>query len=113
MLSANEFIQQFESATLAAEHFSHEGHIRLVWLYLQQYDLLTTQQKVCSGIANYAAALGVTDKFNEELTLDFVNMIAERCLPRQDFLQFLQDNPDLVRDGKFAVEEYRAILANA
>lgn len=110
MLPAAEFIEQFEATTLPAKYFTHADHIRLVWLYLQTFDLAVTEQKVCSGIAAYAASLGANDKFDRELTIDFVNMIAKRCLPNQDFSQFLQDNQDLVKDGKFAVYEYRALV---
>lgn len=109
MLSDVDFLQQFEAATLPAEHFTHVGHIRLVWLYLQQYSLSATEDKVCAGIAAYAQTLGVTDKFDRELTVDFVNMIADRCLPRQNFSQFLKDNHDLVENGKFAMNEYRSL----
>lgn len=109
MLSDSEFLQQFEAATLPAKYFTHVDHIRIVWLYLQQYDLPATENKVCSGIAKYATALGVSEKFNRELTLYFVNMIASRILPRQTYQQFLHDNQDLVRNGKFAVNEYRSM----
>lgn len=101
-LSDKQFIEQFEQLTLAPEHFDHLGHIRLAWLYLQQFELEQAVLKVCHGIKAYAKSLGATQKFHWTITDGLVRIMACRMDTGESWPQFLQNNPDL-RENAFEV----------
>lgn len=115
-LSDRQFKQQFEQLTLSPDEFSHKGHLRIAWLYLQHEPLQTALDKVCMGIRRYAESLGATDKYHHTLTAAIVRLMAVRMklkalaielVPEnqavncgeglgKEFVAFLNANPDLV-----------------
>ncbi len=100
-ISDAEFLSQFEAQTLAPKHFSHVGHLRLVWLYLQNNDTQRTTELVCTGIKAYADSLGATDKFHLTISNALVQIMAQRVatLAPKDWDAFLAANSDLVEDA--------------
>jgi hypothetical protein len=78
VLNELEFISQFENKTLDPSHFSHRGHIRLAWLYLNGFDAETAEIKLTNGIKNYAESLGAKDKFHHTLTIALTRIIKSR-----------------------------------
>lgn len=94
------FITQFEQCTLNPIHFNHTGHVRLAWLYLQEYDEKTAIDKVCRGIKTYAQSLGANDKFHLTITHSIVKIIALRSKQThaEDWQEFNAQNNDLLED---------------
>jgi hypothetical protein len=107
-LDDSSFISQFENQTLDPVHFSHTGHIRIAWLYLNAFEFENARQKVCSGIKRYAESLGATDKFNLTLTDALVKIIARRMEPMSapTWPSFLQENQDLFDNALGILGEY-------
>ena len=107
MLSDSEFLHEFESLCLPAEAFDHDGHLRLAWLYLSQFELQEAIDKVTRGIPAYAGSLGATEKYHHSLTVALVLIIAARMAgnPTDSFTDFLEMNEDLVTD-------FRGVLLN-
>ena len=103
-----EFVTQFEDRTLDPEHFNHIGHLRLCWLYLQQYDLETAVEKTCQGIQSYAQSLGANDKFHRTITEFLVRLIDSRINshPTDSFDAFLLNNKDLVKDAQSVLGQF-------
>ena len=100
MLSDEEFLTRFEDLSLPAEAFSHRGHLRLAWLYLQRLPALEAMERITSGIPAYASSLGAADKYHHTLTVAIVRVMAERGRqsPGLSFEDFLNANNDLVED---------------
>ena len=98
VLSDKEFLEQFESLTLDEELFDHKGHIRLAWLYLNQYDLEKASSLVAKNIKAYAENLGATDKFHTTITIALVRIIQNRISYEKkiSWEKFLLDNSDLI-----------------
>lgn len=96
-LPDNEFLKQFEAKKLPPEEFTHTGHLRLAWLYINQYELDTAIDKITHGIDAHASSLGAPDKFHYTITEALVRIMQqwhiefERNMPEapQDFLQSL------------------------
>ncbi|MCX4027199.1 hypothetical protein [Spartinivicinus marinus] len=107
-LSDQDFIEQFEQQTLPTEYFNHVGHLRLAWLYLQQYELNAAINKTTTGIQAYANHLGVKDKFHHTITEALVHIIHHRTLAIVDsnFSDFLLANQDLVNNAKDVLGQY-------
>ncbi len=107
-LTDYEFVEQFEDQTLDPVHFNHVGHLRLCWLYLQQYDLETTVQMTCTGIKSYAASLGANDKFHRTITEFLARLIHQRIAHQatHSFDDFLNNNQDLVTDAQSVLGQF-------
>lgn len=78
LLSDEDFFSQFEALTLDPVHFTHLGHLRLGWLYLERYDTASAIDRACKGIKAYAESLGASTKFNLTMTNAFIRIIAAR-----------------------------------
>ncbi|MDE1462460.1 hypothetical protein [Spartinivicinus poritis] len=107
-LSDQDFIEQFEQLTLPAEYFNHVGHLRLAWLYLQQYELTDAINKTTTGIQAYANHLGAKDKFHHTITEALIHIIYHRTITIIDssFSDFLLVNQDLVNNAKDVLCQY-------
>jgi hypothetical protein len=77
-LSDETFIAQFENHTLSADYFDHLGHLRIGWLYLNQYDTNSAIERACTGIETYAQSLGAGDKFHFTITDATMRIMAKR-----------------------------------
>ncbi len=99
-LTDSQFIEQFENTSLNPAYFNHRGHLRLVWLYLNQYDLTQAIEKTADGINAYANSLGASDKYHHTVTEAVVKIANERIIEQQptDFDCFLTENHDIVTD---------------
>ena len=94
------FLEQFENLTLNPELFDHSGHLRLAWLYLNEYPLEIAIEKVTTGISTYASSLGATEKFQHTLTEAIVRIMANRLnsCKENSFEGYLVINRDIVDD---------------
>ena len=73
-----EFIRAFEEAALAPENFRHREHIRLAWLYLQNYTVPEALTRYARCIKNFARANGKENLYHETITWAFIFLIKER-----------------------------------
>lgn len=99
-LSDDEFVKQFENKTLPESEFSHHGHMRLAWLYMQQFEHATAVSKIATGIREYATSLGAAQKFNHTLTVAIMRIMYQRMKSKhfESFDQYLSENSDLVEN---------------
>jgi hypothetical protein len=110
-LNDADFLQQFEAATLAAELFSHLGHVRAAFLFLQREPLILAQRHFASAIQRYAGALGKPEKFHTTVTYALLAVMAARqgiqlC---KNWGEFVTSNADLVSDGRALLLNYYTI----
>lgn len=107
-LSDDQFLRQFQDLSLPSEYFSHLGHIRMTWLYLQKYDLLSAEHLVSTGIQRYAEHLGAKTKFHCTITHAYVQIIATRMKQKQQqhWQHFIEENHDLTSDAKFLLSKH-------
>jgi len=62
-LNDQEFEIQFQNATLDSNIFSHEAHLRLVWINIRKYGLEQAITNICFQLINYVDSLGAKDKY--------------------------------------------------
>lgn len=102
-------LDDFESARVSAEAFTHEAHVYVAWLYLQEYSLADTLARYSSGLKNLTRKLGAEEKYNETITWFFVLTIADRrqqC-PSSTWVDFRDRNPDLLlHAGRLLADHY-------
>lgn len=68
-LTDQEFTSAFKSKKLNSKLFTHEAHLRLAWIYINQYGLETAEVLLCKQIKAYATSQGADDKFNTTITV--------------------------------------------
>lgn len=108
VLSDNQFIDAFEQKSLSPDVFNHQGHLRLAWLYLQQYPLEVAIEKLNSGICEYANSLGAAQKFHFTLTTAITKIIYQRVQQSgaSSFELFIAKNQDLLTNMQALVLTY-------
>lgn len=107
-LSDAEFLAQFEAATLPAEFFSHLGHLRAAFLFLEREPVILAQRHFAGAIARYATALGKPEKFHTTVTYALLAVIAarqgvQRC---KNWREFVAGNADLLAGARTLLLHY-------
>jgi hypothetical protein len=112
-MTDDKFLRAFESCKLARKAWTHEGHVRMAWLYLTRLPFDEALALVRSGIQKLNAAFvsrqqascmptprkkpdprGL-DGYHDTVTVAFVTVIASRVKPDEAFAAFRERNPDL------------------
>jgi hypothetical protein len=75
-MSDDEFLSDFEAATLPPERWTHEAHIRYAWLQLTAHAYPIALHRVRQGIRHYNAAHGKAGAYHDTITCAFVRLIA-------------------------------------
>lgn len=104
-MTDREFIQAFEDTTL--EPFHHRDHLRVTWLYVQQYGEDGTRPRLAQAILRYAAARNVAEKYHETITQTWIYLVAAAKSPSFDAM--LESYPHFL-DKKFLDRFYSPAL---
>ena len=101
-LSDAEFTDQFKKATLDPKLFSHEAHLRLAWIYINNEGLDEAISKTTHQLKNFVTTLGALDKYNETVTVAAVKAVYHFWLKSDSktFQDFILENPRLKTDFK-------------
>jgi hypothetical protein len=118
-LSDTVFLQQFASCQLTPELFSHEAHLRLAWLHLEEHELEEAIRLVAHQIIAYVTALGAGDKFNMTLTVAAIRVVHHfrQKAKSTRFLAFIREFPQLknnfkeLLDSHYTIDIYQSPLA--
>lgn len=97
-----ELLKKLKDGSLPALDFTHEAHVRLVWiLRRKKFDKLVFYE-VSNIIKNYAQSIGEGQIYHETLTFAAVMIITDRirASKAQDFFGFIEDNLDLILEFK-------------
>jgi hypothetical protein len=96
-LSDNEFEQQFAGCELDPELFSHEAHLRLAWIHIQNYGVDKAIENISTQLKRYTAHVNAAAKFNKTVTIAAVYAVHHfmKKNPSTDFAGFINTNPQL------------------
>ena len=108
-MSDVEFRAAFEDGTLPEDLLSHEGHVRMAWIYVRTHPLVEAIDRFCRDLKSYVHGVGATDKYHETITWAFLIIVNERAAdPNQSWEDFKEANPDLFdRKNKILMQFYR------
>ncbi len=74
-LSDNEFREEYESLTLDSSWFSHEAHLRMTWIYLNEKSLEGAIEAMCSTLHRFDNAFGDGTKYHKTVTIAAVKIV--------------------------------------
>ena len=69
------FLFKFDNCTLDKSHFNHQGHLRVAWLNLSNYDFDHAMIRITEGIFRYAKSLEAEHIYHETLTRVWVHLV--------------------------------------
>jgi hypothetical protein len=98
-MTEHEWMAEFEKCTLPNGSFHHADHVKMAFLYLQEYPPLEALSRFSSALKRFAAAQGKPELYNETITWGFILLIRERMArasSRQSWAEFSVCNADLL-----------------
>ena len=95
-MSDAEFLAAFEDCSLDNHLLRHREHVRLTWLYLQQWGEPETRVRLPGGIRKYAAAQGASEKYHHTVTLAWIRLIAAAARSCPTLEATLSQHPELL-----------------
>jgi N-formylglutamate deformylase len=99
-------IRRFETGQIDAEHFDHEAHVYVGWLYLQAYDLAAAIARFDKALGRLTNKLGVPEKYHATITWAFLILINECCRDGDSWPAFRSRNSHLITDSKTLLGRY-------
>jgi hypothetical protein len=94
-MNDREFVEAFESCTLANTAFHHADHVRLAWIYLREQPLLAAIDRFTTSLQRFAAHHGVPGLYHATITWAYLLLIHERMNGETSFEEFRAANVDL------------------
>lgn len=106
-LSDSDFEKQFENCKLSVDLFSHEAHLRLVWIHIEKYGYDKALENIQNQLEKYVAFVGASQKYHITLTIAAVNIVHNFMLKSNSngFRDFILEYPELT--DKFQMLLYR------
>ncbi len=97
-----DFVAAFQQCTLLPGQFSHEAHLRLAWLYLGEFGLDITLERLQDDLKKYVDYWGASDKYNSTLTIASVRAVHHFRLKSKShtFFEFISEFPRLKYEFK-------------
>ncbi len=93
-MSDSQFRAAFEDGSLPEELLSHEGHVRMAWIYVRAHPLIEAIDRFCRDLKSYVQ--GAADKYHETITWAFLIIVNERVAHAdQSWEDFKTINRDL------------------
>ncbi|RNC86150.1 MAG: hypothetical protein ED557_02650 [Balneola sp.] len=96
-LDDQSFEQKFSDCSFDPGLFSHEAHLRLAWIHINNYGLENAINNMNEQIKRYAHSLGFDSKFNRTVTeaaVKAVHHFMQRSISN-NFRDFIQEFPGL------------------
>ncbi|UOY07325.1 hypothetical protein L0P88_01930 [Muricauda sp. SCSIO 64092] len=96
-LSDAEFEQKFITCELNPSHFSHEAHLRLAWIHIDNYGIEQAEKNIPYQLQKFVNHVGAKGKFNMTLTLAAVKAVYHFMLKSNsnNFKDFIAEFPRL------------------
>ena len=99
-------IELFEAGEVDPEHFDHEAHVYMGWLYVRAFDLADAVARFDAALRRLTVRLGVPGKYQATITWLFLVLINERSRPNESWNEFCSRNEALIRDSKTTLQRY-------
>lgn len=101
-LSDTEFTNQFKNATLNPKLFSHEAHLRLAWIYINNEGIDLAISNITNQLINFVTTIGASDKYNETVTVAAIKAVYHFWLKSDSktFQDFILENARLKTNFK-------------
>ena len=107
-LSDAEFEKQFTTCELNPSIFSHEAHLRLAWIHIDNYGLEKAKENIQKQLKNFVVHVGATDKYHTTLTITAIQAVYHfmQQSKTDNFKDFINEFPQLNNDFKSLINSH-------
>lgn len=108
-MTDEEFIDSFESCSLANERFHHADHVKMAFLYLSRLPALEAIQRFSAALIRFATSKGKPELYHETVTWAFLLLIRDRMARAgrpQTWTEFAAGNADLLTSKDDVLKRY-------
>ncbi|WP_298903525.1 hypothetical protein [uncultured Psychroserpens sp.] len=100
--SDEEFNRQFETCKLDPGLFSHEAHLRLAWIHINNLGLIKAEETIQNQLQNFVAHVGAKDKYHTTVTVVAIKAVYHfmKRSKTRDFKSFIAETPQLKTNFK-------------
>ncbi len=101
-LSDSEFKDQFIHCQLSPTLFTHEAHLRLAWININQSGIERAEEEIQIQLQNFVEFVGAKDKYNKTVTLAAIKAVYHFMLKSKadNFKDFIAEYPRLKTNFK-------------
>lgn len=99
-------IEKFEASDIDPDHFDHEAHVYIGWLYVREYELPEALAKFDAGLKRLVIKLNAEGKYHATITWFFLFLISERCEADEPWHDFKRRNADIVGGSRDVLSRY-------
>ncbi|NAY90448.1 hypothetical protein GTQ34_00830 [Muricauda sp. JGD-17] len=101
-LSDQEFEKRFINCQLNPSDFSHEAHLRLAWICIDQYGIEGAEKYIPVHLQKFVKSVGANDKYNMTLTIAAIKAVYHFKLKSKsnNFKDFITEFPRLKTNFK-------------
>lgn len=107
-LNDKEFEVAFATCSLPAADFTHEAHLQLAFIHIDQYGIDQTLKQVKSKLKTFVINAGAEDKYNETVTIAAIKTV-EHFMNKstaRNFQSFLEEFPRLKSDFTALIDQH-------
>lgn len=110
-LSDSEFMHQFISCELSPSDFSHEAHVRLAWLNIDQYGKEKAEIEIQKQLLKFIDFVGARDKYNLTVTLAAMKIVYhfKQKSASDNFQDFIAEFPRLNTNFKDLIAAHYSV----
>jgi len=96
-LSDLEFKKRFADCSLDPSLFSHEAHLRLAWIVIDDLGLESAEETIQNQLQSFVKNLGATDKYHTTITIVAMKAVFHfmQRSRTDNFKDFIIENPKL------------------
>ena len=96
-LSDLEFKKRFADCSLDPSLFSHEAHLRLAWIMIDDLGLESAEETIQNQLQSFVKNLGATDKYHTTITIVAMKAVFHfmQRSRTDNFKDFIIENPKL------------------
>lgn len=107
-LTNQEFAAQFKAGVFPPELFTHEAHLRIAWICINQYGVEKAVKIVCDQIKSFVIIANAEDKYNHTLTVAAIKIVHHfmQKSNSQTFPGFVDEFPRLKTHFKNLIEAH-------
>ncbi len=96
-LSNSDFEKEIISCIFNPSYFSHEAHLRLVWININKYGIKQAEINIQNQLQKFVESIGAKDKYNTTVTLAAIKAVNHFMLKSdsKNFKDFMAEFPRL------------------
>lgn len=104
----DEFERLFADCVFASDLFSHEAHLRLAFIHVKKYGEAGAIMHITGQIKRYVNKLGVTDKYNETVTVAAIKIVNRFYKEKEwsSFKVFIDGNERLINGFRSLLQSH-------